>query len=845
MSFISKLPVTVLFFSMLTAQDLNLKDHIIYVHPLPNSHFNSTAATLIIRLDNAMARQFLEFQVTGSQSGAHVGERILSTDGKTVIFETADPFTPNEQIDVKLVHRTPNTGALHRYEYSFYISKSNPVQKNVLCKTSIKSAKKINALLGNDIRVVNGVSLPSDFPEINITVDDDPSPGAIFTSTWNDFPYIMILDSIGRPIFYKQMQDRAYDFKVQPTGVLTHYVRKDVRAFVVMDSTYAVIDTLRCKKYGTDEHELRILPNGHILMLAADLKTCDLSDAVPGGNPNATLRGNHIQEFDSERNLIFEWLCWDYFEPADAEHMDLSWEYIDFTHCNALDVDVDGNLLLSTRSLSEITKIDRQTGDIIWRFGGKHNQFDFVDDPYGFSYQHSIRATANGNYLLFDNGNFHRPHFSRAVEYKLDPEEKTAELVWQYRHSPDYYSPYLGNVQRLDNGNTLINYAYYGSPKLLEIRPDGSKAFELDLSKDAATYRTFRLPWDGCAAVPYLVGESHSNCVALIYNKFGDTSVHQYNIYADTQPDPKTVLTSTSKPYMLLTSLENYQRYYFRVTAVSDIGKESDFSNEVVVDVEYSDPHENIVLNGDFSQQDAFWSVQSRNGASASLSIDSSECRVNIQNPGSDYDDVKLVQETLDLVHSARYEIAFNAYSTTDRLIEVNVEKIFEPWTNYSRIGNVYITPQPKRFAYEFVMEHPSDYRAKLTFDCGFNKAPLTISDIVLRCIENENGHNKKSDEPTNFVFYGNSPNPFNLSTTFHFELPEASRVSLTIYDIRGRLVHRALDRLCYAGGHEVFWYGTNDTGSNVTTGVYIYRLEMVPSNGEKQVLTGKMCLVR
>jgi len=88
--------------------------------------------------------------------------------------------------------------------------------------------------------------------------------------------------------------------------------------------------------------------------------------------------------------------------------------------------DNDGNLLISSRHLDEITKINRTTGSIIWRLGGKNNQFAFPNDSLGFSHQHAIRRIGNENILLFDNGNFRgisgsqpdttAEFYSRAVE---------------------------------------------------------------------------------------------------------------------------------------------------------------------------------------------------------------------------------------------------------------------------------------------------------------------------------------------------------------------------------------------------------------------------------------------
>jgi hypothetical protein len=144
--------------------------------------------------------------------------------------------------------------------------------------------------------------------------------------------------------------------------------------------------------------------------------------------------------------------------------------------------------------MDEITKIDRQDGSIIWRMGGKHNEFTFLNDSIGFSHQHAIRNLKNGHFILFDNGNFHAPQFSRAVEYAVDESLKTAARVWEYRHSPDIYGQALGYAQRLENGNTLIGWGA-ANPSVTEVRPDGSIAYEMTFSTGTFSYRAYRYPW--------------------------------------------------------------------------------------------------------------------------------------------------------------------------------------------------------------------------------------------------------------------------------------------------------------------------------------------------------------
>ena len=79
---------------------------------------------------------------------------------------------------------------------------------------------------------------------------------------------------------------------------------------------------------------------------------------------------------------------------------------------------------------------------------------------------------------------------------------------------------------------------------------------------------------------------------------------------------------------------------------------------------------------------------------------------------------------------------------------------------------------------------------------------------------------------PETFALHQNYPNPFNPSTTIRFDLPEASNVSLIIFDMMGREVATLMSGQVDAGYHFIQWDGTNSIGSSVAAGVYIYTIQ-------------------
>ena len=89
---------------------------------------------------------------------------------------------------------------------------------------------------------------------------------------------------------------------------------------------------------------------------------------------------------------------------------------------------------------------------------------------------------------------------------------------------------------------------------------------------------------------------------------------------------------------------------------------------------------------------------------------------------------------------------------------------------------------------------------------------------------------NSRESIPQEFSIKQNFPNPFNPTTTIKFGLPEASEVSLKIYDVLGREVATVINSMLAAG-----YYNYNWNASGLSSGMYIYRITAASSNGNKQ----------
>ncbi len=486
-----------------------------YLSPSPGSRFVSPQNTVVFRegraLDPASVGPGL-VAVVGSVSGPHDGSLVVASDGRTLVFRPSIPFTLGETVQVALQTglRASDGSELPPVEFAFDVGMVNPRDQLPLLGQIDEYGGGAGGAESTPAEPAETqatcTDLPTGFPPYNVSVYNNPDPGYLFLTPFSGQSggNIAIIDNFGQPLFFQHFPRTIHDFEAQPNGLLTYFATRPasgVPKFFALDQTFAVVDSFAAGNgYVADTHELLFLPNGHFLLMIYDPQPVRMDLVVPGGNPDATVVGLVLQELDADRNVVFQWRSWDHMNITDAVNVDLTASNVDYAHGNGLDVMPDGNLLLSSRHLSEITKIDRQTGEIIWRMGAhaKNNQFTFVNDPRGCSYQHDVRWLPNGHMTVFDNGNFLSPQYTRMVEYAVDEVNKVATEVMEYQHTPSLFARFLGSVRRQASGKTLIGWGGAADQaKVTELNPDGSVSLELGGVTNILSYRALRSTWRG------------------------------------------------------------------------------------------------------------------------------------------------------------------------------------------------------------------------------------------------------------------------------------------------------------------------------------------------------------
>lgn len=486
-----------------------------YVSPSPASKNLPVEHNIIIRpgshLDPASVKSSL-FSIQGSKSGIHTFSLVLCDDGKTINLNPKIPFAFQETVSVSIFQglMTTEQNLIESFSFSFTTHREWTAEEQEKMRSEARLLQENEFNEGtpedeSDPREINGM--------FTITTNSNPTPGNIFfdcknASGWpTSYTSISMIDNNGDSLFQRTFAGLPFDFQLGKNGYFETF-QADIFKFLVMDSNFAVIDTYTAANgYTGNPHELQMLANGFAFFTAEEsqLMMVQQSDSTL---VEENVIGNVIQEFDPDHNLVFEWRSLDHIGLDEAEHVNMGISPVDYAHTNSIDVDTDGNIIVSHRHLSQVNKIDVNTGDFIWRLGGVYNQFTFTNDAAGFSYQHDCRRLPNGNITLYDNGNYHIPQKSFAKEYQLDEVNLTATLVWHYSH-PNVmgevaYNFSQGSVQRLPNGNTLIGWGHRNSaplPSITEIDSAGTIVWELQLSNNdnLLNYRVHKYEWNPCA----------------------------------------------------------------------------------------------------------------------------------------------------------------------------------------------------------------------------------------------------------------------------------------------------------------------------------------------------------
>jgi hypothetical protein len=396
---------------------------------------------------------------------------------------------------------------------------------------------------------------------------------------------LLIVDADGEPVWFKPVASgkwasnfRAQRYRGKP--VLTWWEGRVIAPGygrgegVIVDSSYREVARVRAANgRHVDLHEFVLTPQGTALVTCyPQTVPADLSSV--GGPRNGQVSESIIQEIDVHTGrLLLEWRSTEHI-PVSESYLPLGGVY-DYIHANSIALMRDGRLLVSARHTCALYKLERRTGRVIWRMGGKRSDFA-MGRGTRFAWQHDARQVAKGTITLFDDGSGPRQirSHSRGLVLEFDPSRRSVRLARSYRHPNPLLANAMGNMQVLPDGNVMIGWG--NVPVLSEFATDGRLLADLRFPWANPSYRGFRLPWDGTPAyapaiAATLDAATGTRTVYVSWN--GATSVSAWQVNLGPSPSALSPIgiakhngfetaipLGTASGYMAVTALDAFAR---------------------------------------------------------------------------------------------------------------------------------------------------------------------------------------------------------------------------------------------------------------------------------------------
>jgi len=375
----------------------------------------------------------------------------------------------------------------------------------------------------------------------------------------------MIFDGTGELVWFRTVSsdpsspERAFNLQVQEwrgERVLTWFDGSVVADHgegedVIMDASYREIARVQAGDGCSDDlHAFRLTPEGTALVTCYPLAYGDLRSV--GGPARAPYVNGVVQEIDvATGEVVLEWRSDEHvaFGETYARFADYSSTPFDYFHVNSIAVARDNNLIVSGRNTWAAYKIERTTGAVMWRLGGRKSDFS-LGPGAEFAWQHDVTEAHDGSFTVFDNGagDYRTERQSRALVLAVDERSRRVTLQRELLHPrTPLQAGALGSVQMLARGHVFVGWGYLAG--FSEYSDEGTPLLDGRLAgDDAQSYRAFRSAWSGRPHdPPALVVEPHAGGATLYVSWNGGTGVARWLVLGGPRPAALAVVGSAAK----------------------------------------------------------------------------------------------------------------------------------------------------------------------------------------------------------------------------------------------------------------------------------------------------------
>ena len=405
-------------------------------------------------------------------------------------------------------------------------------------------------------------------------------------------PGALIVDNEGNPVWFRSLPSPNLmntDFRVQRykgKRVLTFWQgtlatqpaytnapggsSEPGSCYYILNKHYKVIKTVRAKRgFTSDIHEFLLTPQSSALFLSTKAVAMDLT--AYGGPQNGFVQDFAIQEIDLQSGkLLFFWSALDHIPLSDSYESTSSSSIWDAYHLNSIGLtDNSEDILVSSRNCWTIYKINKPSGDILWRLGGKQSDFT-LSAGAEFSWQHDARFLPNSIISMFNDnsdGSTTAGLSSHGLLLQLDFANMVANLYRSYFHDPNITVASQGSTQNLPNGHKFIGWGQ--SPYFSEFQAAGNSEdnASCNMLYDAQmpgsnnfTYRAYRNRWVGIPCYRPSIARVN-NTLFCSWN--GSTETAFWKVYGGKSPKKLSCIACASKTgFETAITVDNPGPYY-------------------------------------------------------------------------------------------------------------------------------------------------------------------------------------------------------------------------------------------------------------------------------------------
>jgi hypothetical protein len=399
----------------------------------------------------------------------------------------------------------------------------------------------------------------------------------------------MILDQFGHLVWFQPTAQITTNLRVQTyqgKPVLTYWRGAVINGIgkgegVILDSAYREIAIVKAGgSTKQDLHDFTLTPNSTALITAYSPASADLTSV--GGPTKGSTQDCMVQEIDvASGKVIFEWHSLEHVPVAQSYAKPVGDANFDYFHINSVELDGDDHLLISSRNTWTVYQLNRSTGTITWRLGGKSSDFKMGSGTQ-FAWQHHATRLADGNISLFDDESAPTvgPQ-SRAIIVDANLQTHAATLVKSYTHPAKLLSEFEGSAQVLPNGHMFVGWG--GEPYFSEFNANGTLVLDGRLPTNDQSYRAFRMPWHATpAGAPAIATEADEVGGVAVYASWnGATEVTHWQVLAGASASGLTSIVTVPRNGFETAVTVHTTKKYLAVAALDDTGHRLGISKAV------------------------------------------------------------------------------------------------------------------------------------------------------------------------------------------------------------------------------------------------------------------------